>query len=407
MKYSTAFSPADILIPQGIDMKKWAVVACDQFTSQREYWEQTADIAKGAPSALNIILPEVYLNDADADERIEKINSEMKKYLADGIFKEYKDTFIYVRRTDSTGKVREGLVGKIDLEQYDYNKGSTTPVRATEATVAERIPPRLRVRKNADLELPHIMILIDDPGRTVIEPLAEKASQKVYSFDLMQKGGHIEGYLADGEAAVQIDKALAALSEKSPLLYAMGDGNHSLATAKAHYEQLKKDNPGKDLSDHPARYALCEIVNLHSPALEFEAIHRIITDVDAADLISSMKEKLGLSEAGSGQQFRLVSADEDKLYTVTRPTSNLCVGSVQMFIDEYLRAHGGAVDYIHGTDTVLDLVKKGGIGIILPDMAKEDLFPTVINDGALPRKTFSMGHAEDKRYYVEARRITL
>lgn len=420
-KASTAFGTADILLPaENTDMSKWAVVACDQFTSQPEYWKDAARIAEGAPSALDLILPEAYLESPDSEQMISDIRKNMEKYISDGIFKEYKNAMIYIERTDSTGKVRCGIVGAVDLEQYDYRKGSGSAVRATEATVAERIPPRLKVRRGAPLELPHIMILIDDPQKTVIEKVsAKKASlKKLYDFTLMKNGGSIKGYLMDSETVAETDSALAALGNSEEfekkygkgtpvLLYAMGDGNHSLATAKEYYEELKRENPDKDFSNHPARYALAEIVNLHSDALEFEAIHRIIEGVDTDDMLAEMTAELGLSEnETASQSFIWVCGSTEKKYYITKPTSNLTVGSVQNFIDKYLSAKGGKVDYIHGADIVRQLASREGcVGVLLPDMGKDELFPTVIKDGALPRKTFSMGHAEDKRYYVEARKI--
>ncbi|MCI7767627.1 MAG: DUF1015 domain-containing protein [Oscillospiraceae bacterium] len=402
-------------------MSRWAVVACDQFTSQPEYWEDAARLA-GDISALKLILPEAYLESPDSEKMIADIRTAMTDYLHRGIFKEYKDSMIYIERTDSTGKVRQGLVGMIDLEQYDFRKGSTSPVRATEATVAERIPPRLKVRRGAPLELPHIMILIDDPERTVIERIGgKKASlEKLYDFTLMKNGGSIKGYLVGDEDIDSCDKALAALGSRESfekrygikdvpvLLYAMGDGNHSLATAKEYYEELKRENPDKDMSCHPARYALAEIVNLHSEALEFEAIHRIITDIEPADLLGKMTEALELTGdiSENMQSFEWVCCGETKRFGIKNPTSNLTVGSVQSFLDGYLKEKGGKIDYIHGANVVKELaMAPRSAGILLPDMGKEELFPTVIKDGALPRKTFSMGHAEDKRYYIEARKI--
>ena len=419
---STAFGAANILLPDNTDMSKWAVVACDQFTSQPEYWEDAANIVGDAPSALKLILPEAYLESDDSEKRISDIRKTMDEYLAKGIFKEYKDSMIYIERTDSTGKVRRGLVGMIDLEQYDFRKGSTSSVRATEATVAERIPPRLKVRRGAALELPHIMILIDDPEKTVIEKIGEKKEslEKLYDFTLMKNGGSIRGYLVSGNDIDICDKALSDLGSRENfekrygikdvpvLLYAMGDGNHSLATAKEYYEELKRENPDKDMSAHPARYALAEIVNLHSDALEFEAIHRILTDIDTDKLLSEMTAELGLTEnvTDDMQSFEWVCGGVSKTYGISKPASNLTVGSVQSFLDGYLKANGGKIDYIHGADVVKHLAAaSGSAGILLPDMGKEELFPTVIKDGALPRKTFSMGHAEDKRYYVEARKI--
>lgn len=419
---ATAFKNADILLPENADMEKWAVVACDQYTSEPEYWEDVERITKNNKSALNLILPEVYLESDDVDQRIEKIHGNMKEYLNDQTFREYKDALIYIERIQSDGKVRAGIVGKLDLEDYSYQKGSKTPVRATEATVVERIPPRLKVRKGADIELPHIMILIDDREKSVIEPLESLKNdmEALYNFKLMKNGGAISGYKLTKEIQNSVFAALDkladldefnrkyGLNEKSPLVFAMGDGNHSLATAKEFYEQLKKENPESDMSNHPARYALVEIVNLHSPALEFEAIHRIVTDIDRTQLLAEMICSLDLTEDKSEQKIQIVQDGEIKEMYIHNPTSKLTVGSLQNFLDKYLAENGGKIDYIHGTDVVKRLsMDKSSIGFILPDMGKEELFPTVICDGALPRKTFSMGHAEDKRFYIEARKITV
>ena len=417
----TAFKAADILLPKNTDMEKWAVVACDQYTSEPEYWAELKGLVSGAPSALELILPEVYLGEGDVQGRIDAIHENMKKYISDGIFEEHKNAIIYLERTQDDGKVRAGLVGCIDLEEYDYSKGSTSSVRATEATVIERIPPRLKVRRGADIELSHIMILIDDEGKSVIEPLEAKKSafEKVYDTPLSKKGGHIAGWLLDETSKADVLSALDRLGEREGfekryglidtpvLLYAMGDGNHSLATAKAYYEELKAANPGKDMSNHPARYALCEIVNLHSPALEFEAIHRIVTNTDPDALIKALTDKLALSQEESGQKITVVENGAHRDLYVHTPLSKLAVGSLQSALDELLPKLGGEVDYIHGTEVVDNLSRQeGSIGFILPDMGKSELFPTVIADGALPRKTFSMGHAWDKRYYMEARCIT-
>ena len=315
---------------------------------------------------------------------------------------------IYTRRIQSDGKLREGIVGAVDLEQYDYRRGSSSPIRATEATVAERIPPRLKIRENASCELPHIMILIDDPAKTVIEPLCKMSLSKLYDFKLMQGGGSISGYLLDDNAIAGVDNALYELSKKSPMLFAMGDGNHSLATAKEHYEKLKRENPDKDMSNHPARYALCEIVNLHSPALEFEAIHRIVTGMNVGELVDEMTAALDLREDVSGQKIGIVINGEVKDMYVHNPLSKLAVGSLQTFLDGYIAAHGGKIDYIHGDDVLKGLAKgSDSVGFLLEPMQKSELFGAVIADGALPRKTFSMGHAADKRYYLEARKIVL
>lgn len=413
----TAFSTADILLPKlsGGEMTRWAVVACDQYTSERDYWSETARIVGGAPSALNLILPEAYLG-SDEEERIAKINGTMRDYLKSGLFEEHKNCFILTKRTQKDGRVRPGLVGVIDLEMYDYNKGSKSQVRATEATVASRIPPRVKIRKNAPLELPHIMILIDDPNKTVIEPLLTKELSRVYDFELMQNGGHLEGFEVNGRDAQSVLGALDRLADKDlfneryglngedVLLYAMGDGNHSLATAKECYEQKKRErSPDAEL----ARYALVEIVNLHCDALEFEAIHRVIFNTDFDKLYKEMTEYLGLTTKKCAQEFTVIFGGKAEKLGITNPSSNLTVGSLQRFIDEYLEKNGGDVDYIHGEDVVRKICENGkAMGFLLPSMRKSELFPTVIKDGALPRKTFSMGHANDKRFYCEVRRIS-
>lgn len=417
----TAFEGADILLPdKEVDMEKWSVIACDQFTSEPEYWEKVKNLVGDSPSTLDMILPEVYLEQENREERLKNIEASMNTYLREKVFTEYKDAMIYVERTDSIGNVRAGIVGKIDLEQYDYSKKSASFIRATEATVAERIPARVEIRNSAVLELPHVMLLVDDAGRHIIEP-CEKEKEHLpllYDFDLMMGGGHLCGYLLGKEEKERIEKELSFLADPKcfsdkynvkdcpVLLFAVGDGNHSLAAAKAYYEQLKAAHPGEDLSEHPARYALVEIVNLHSPALKFEAIHRIVTDVHVEDLLSKMDAALHIKKEGKGQTFYTIYNGKKKKCVIDRPTSKLTVGTLQRFLDGYLAQNGGKIDYIHGEEVVESLAKeKDSIGFILPDMGKEELFPTVIHDGALPRKTFSMGHAQDKRYYTECRKI--
>ena len=413
------FKAANILIPKDADMYKWCVVACDQYTSEPDYWNEVKNIVGDSPSTLNLTLPEIYLEESDVEDRIKNINENMKKYLDEDLFTEYKDSMIYLERTQNDGKVREGLMGVVDLEDYSYEKGSQTLIRATEKTVIERIPPRMKVRENALLELPHIMILIDDEKKDIIESLKNKVtdSDVVYDTDLMQKGGHIKGYKLSEETINEVVSKLENLADKDNfekkydvtdkgvLLFAMGDGNHSLATAKACYEKLK-ESMGDEALNSPARYALVELVNLHSEALEFEAIHRVIFDVDVEDLVKSLNEYYTINEEGNGQKFELITKDYDKVLYIENPKSNIPVGSIQMFLDEYLANHAGKIDYIHGDDTTKEMAsKEGNVGIIFDAMSKGDLFKTVILDGALPRKTFSMGHAHDKRFYLEARKI--
>ena len=417
---SVPFKVGNILIPKKTDMYKWCVVACDQYTSEPDYWREVNKIVGDSPSTLNLTLPEIFLEEDDVEDRIKKINKNMKKYVDDDLFKEYKDSMIYLERTQDDGKVREGLMGIVDLEDYSYEKGSQTLIRATEKTVIERIPPRMKVRENAILELPHIMILIDDDKKEIIESLKTKVKDKdiVYDTDLMQKGGHIKGYKLSKTICNNIIKQLEALADKDNfekkydvkdkgvLLFAMGDGNHSLATAKACYEKLKETMSEEEYLNHPARYALVELVNLHSEALEFEAIHRVLFDVDVKDLVKELNKYYKINENGKGQKFELIYKGYDKVLYIENPKSNIPVGSIQMFLDEYLKDHKGRIDYIHGDDVTKELgSKENNVGIIFDAMEKGDLFKTVILDGALPRKTFSMGHSHDKRFYLEARKI--
>ena len=422
--HETAFSPANILLPQDCGLTKWAVVACDQYTSQPEYWERVDQFVGDAPSTLRLILPESKLESEHVEEEIQKINQTMEQYLEEGRLRELEDAMIFLERKLSNGKTRLGLIGKLDLEQYSYEKGSGTPIRATEGTVLSRIPPRMKVRKNAPIELPHIMVLIDDPKKEIIEPFLQKESKKqmqmIYSTTLMEQGGRVSGYLLSKEQADKVQKQLAGLADparfaqfyhaegKPVLTYAMGDGNHSLATAKACCEELKPTLSEAERQTHPARYALVELVNLHDDSLEFEPIHRVLFGVDPKQLLADLLAAYPGAHygAGEGHQITYVLPGERGILTVPHPTAQLEVGTLQTFLDQYLEAHGGKIDYIHGEDVVEQLVQQpDSIGFLLPGMGKDQLFPTVIFDGALPRKTFSMGEAHDKRFYLEARKI--
>ena len=410
---------ADILLP---DMKKyspekWSVVACDQFTSEPEYWHEAEQIVGDAPSSLNLILPEVYLE--ESENRISAINAQMKKYASD-ILVEYPESMIYVERTQSDGSIRRGVVMAIDLECYDYKKGADSLIRATEATVIERIPPRVAIRRGASLELPHVMLLIDDPKRSVIEALGDDCGEIVYDFDLMLGGGHIKGRLIDKKYISELSRALDALvsaeamAEKygdgnlAPLMFAVGDGNHSLASAKATYEEVKQSIGADAAVGHPARYALVEVVNIHDDALKFEPIYRIMTDVDPEAVISELSAYVKtLSGTAESQKVDYIYGEKKGSIEVEYSEQHLTVGTLQKFIDSYIASHPEAkVDYIHGEDSINALAQKPrSIGFTFGGMEKSQLFKTVIFDGALPRKTFSMGHAQDKRYYLECRKI--
>lgn len=388
---NTGFYPADILLPK-CNYETWSVVACDQFTSEPEYWNETERITKDAPSTYNLVLPEAFLS-VDNSEKINAINSNMAKYLDDGLFEEYKDAMIFVERTLPKGKVRYGIVGAVDLMEYDFSVGSKSLTRATEGTVLERIPPRVEIRRDAPLELPHIMLLIDDIERTVIEPLKSADLKVVYDFELMQGGGRIKGSLIPKEMQAEILSAISALKEKAgdnPLLFAVGDGNHSLATARTCYL-----NDPSELN----RYALVEVVNIHDEALEFEPIYRVLFNVDTEDFISKLNERF--TEGPKTIEWYTKDA-QGKVNT-----SGLTVGSLQPFIDNYIKEHPEVVcDYIHGVESTLTLCKEDGrVGLIFDGMDKSELFPFVCEKGSLPRKTFSMGEAESKRYYCEARKI--
>ena len=416
------FYPADILLPEDADMGKWAVVACDQFTSQPEYWERVENTVGGAPSTLRLILPEAKLNDPNVDAHIADINAAMTKYLSDGVFKTLTDSLVYIERSQSDGRIRHGLIGMVDLDQYDFTPGSGALIRATEGTVLERIPPRVRVRKDAPIELPHVMLLIDDPDKTVIEPLTAASGEMegLYDFDLMENGGHLKGWKLSQTQIDAVAEALTGLTtdeamEKkygmkgvAPLLFAVGDGNHSLATAKACYEEAKKVTPKEQWASLPARYALVEVVNNHDDALQFEPIHRVVFGVEPEKVIAAFKHTYpnAYEGRGEGHTIAYTYAGHSGFLTVPDPKVQLAVGTLQSFLDQYLKDNGGEVDYIHGDEVTDELGgKPGNIGFKLPAMGKEQLFKTVLADGVLPRKTFSMGHAQDKRYYVESRKI--
>ena len=402
----TIFSPTNILLPKQ-NFESWSVIACDQFTSNEEYWQAVKAEAGEHPSTLNLIYPEVYLGKTDAVEVTANINSTMQKYIADGIFEEYPNALIYVERTQRDGKVRCGIVGAVDLDEYDYHEGSTSRVRATEKTVLERIPPRVEIRKNATLELPHILMLMDDTARSIVEPLAILATsgkmQKLYDFDLMLEGGHLCGYLIPEGMQADICQKIEALGElHGGITLAVGDGNHSLATAKA-CRALGATECN--------RYALCEVMNIHSDALVFEPIFRTVEGIDAMQLLADFKAYLADSANQNAnnapQEITFVCGTLREIVVADRPPHALAVGTVQQFLDAYLANKKDAViDYIHEEEELLSLTANGKTcGFLYGCMGKSELFDAIEKEGVLPRKTFSMGSARDKRYYTEARRI--
>lgn len=427
--------PQVYLPKKGTDLSKWAVIACDQFTSQPEYWNGVEKIVGDAPSTLNLTFPEVYLEKTGGEDRIKNIQSTMRNYMEEGILQPV-DGLVYVERTVDS-KTRKGIILALDLEAYDYNKGSSSLIRATEGTIVDRLPPRMKIREGATVELPHILVLIDDPNRTVIEPLgaAKNKLEKLYDFDLMLDSGHLSGYAVNEELENQVIDALRGLASPETfsakygidknqpvLLFAMGDGNHSLATAKAIWEKIKSQVG----MDHPARYALVEIENVHDEGLEFGPIHRVLFGLKK-DLFPELEKYFGAnfsykpvasademvkavdSAPGGKQAIGVVGGGRNfGVIEIVNPSSNLPVGTLQPFIDSFLK-NGGAekVDYVHGEDVTVKLGSQpNNAGFYLPGMNKSDLFKTVILDGALPRKTFSMGEAREKRFYMEARKIS-
>lgn len=427
----------EILLPnKSVDLQKWAVIACDQFTSEPEYWERVGNFIGDAPSTLRMILPEVWLNAPNVDELIQNSQKNMQAYLDAGLLEPHRGLVLVERSIKD--KVQTGLVIALDLEDYDYTKGSQTLIRATEGTIVDRLPPRMKVRRGAALELPHILVLYDDPKKTLLTPLLEQKENLplLYDLDLMEGSGHLTGRLVSEPALLEsVQQALANLIEPNhyaekyqleegtqPLLFAMGDGNHSLATAKAIWEELK---PTVGM-DHPARYALVELVNLHDPSLNFEAIHRVLFGApdnflnelkkhfgsDAAyteaTSFEEMKQQVDLSTE-TRQRFGMITPEGYSVIELSHPKQNLPAGNLQAFLDAYLKEHRECeIDYVHGDDVVDTLSRKpGNLGFYLPAITKNAFFKSVIVDGTLPRKTFSMGHAEDKRFYMECRRITL
>ena len=428
MNKTPCFSPAHILLPsEQIPVGQWGCVACDQFTSDRSYWEKAAQAAAGGPSTLDLILPEVYLEEDDVDARISAIHAAMDDYTRN-VLTRAVDGFIYVERTEQSGRVRQGLVGRIDLEAYSYAEGAVPAIRPSEHTVESRIPPRMAVRRGARLETPHIMMLADDPGCTLIEPIGEKKEQlrKVYEGDLMLNGGHIAGWAVEDPALLaQIDSALNALGSQeafdarypqakggAPLTLAVGDGNHSLASAKACWEELKKTLTPEQQLTHPARWCLAEVCNVHSPAIEIEPIHRVLFNVDCGAVLLALiawsdSNMAGICFGDSKQQaFTLAGPHVSNVLSFEDPVAPLTVGTVDEFIEYFMARHSEArVDYVHDEPAVRALTRQGGVAFLLPPFEKSDLFKGIVMGGVLPRKTFSMGHAEEKRYYIECRRI--
>lgn len=422
------FVAADILLPAAdTPLDPWACIAVDQFTSQPEYWQRAEALAQGKPSTLHIVLPEAYLGTPQEADRLESIRHTMENYRAEVLTRQVHG-YVYVERTQMDGSIRQGLVGAVDLEAYDYAPGTKPAIRPSESTVVERIPPRLKVRRGALLETPHVMMLADDSSKTLIEliGLQKEKLPLLYDGELMLGGGHLRGWAVEDPVYIaQIDAALAALADQAafdrrwpaaagqtPMVLAVGDGNHSLATAKAYWEELKPTLTEEERQHHPARWCLAEVCNVHSPAIEIEPIHRVVFGVSAQELYEALDrwdQAQGRRTEPSAQRCKLADRRGEIEVALQNPPAPLTVGSVEAFLEEWLPQHPQAhVDYIHGASTALSLAARPGTpttAILLPDFAKADLFRGVVLGGVLPRKTFSMGHAEEKRYYNECRVI--
>ncbi len=416
------FLPADICVPRNVDMCLWSVIACDQYSSQKQYWDGLDQEIGLAPSALRLMFPEAYLGIKDTRQEAKKANKTMRKYLSEGIFEVLKDAYIYVERTLANGSVRKGLMGTLDLEYYDYHEGSIAPVRATEKTIEDRLPPRVEVRKDAPIEMPHVVVFIDDPDYTVIEPLAKTCNDtdnKLYDFDLIGGGGHIKGWNVT-EKISQIQQAIDRLSNqdvlvnkygkeiKSPVIFAVGDGNHSLATAKVCWENIKSTLSKEQKRTHPARFSLVELVNIHDPSIMFEPIHRVLFDTNTADFISEAEKFFSAKskDVDSVHTIKFITSKEVKEYAVKGLAIGEVIGLADEFCQSYIASNGGKIDYIHDDKSAMEMADRPSCaGIMLPKMQKSELFTSIMSSGTFPKKSFSIGHAIDKRFYLECRKI--
>ena len=393
------------MLPKTDDMSAWSVVACDQFTSEPEYWQEVYKRVGDKPSTLRMILPEAELGDKDPAAESEKIYAVMSEYLDSGIFAEHKDSYIYIERKLNSGVVRRGIIGMFDLEAYDWVSDSKTPIRATEFTVEDRLPPRVKVREKAVIELPHIMVFMNDPEDRVFNAVLK--GEKLYDFELMQNGGHICGWKVSDNAALDdaIDKLHCRAEGDAPIVFAMGDGNHSIAAAKKYWESVKKSIPEAEWESCPSRYALAELVNIHDEAITFEPIHKVIFNTEPEAFINDAMKYFGNSMS-NGKKISLICENEEKTLELGGMTIGQLIGKCEDFCKSYTEQYGGRIDYIHGDEECVSMSRREGCaGILLPRMEKSELFTSVMNSGPFPKKSFSIGHGPDKRYYLECRRI--
>lgn len=395
------FTPGDLLLPRSGSEPRWSVIACDQFTSDAAYWQRVESMVGCAPSSLRLILPEAWLGSVSMEEAAPARNEAMERYLREDILRQVPASFVYVERDVTGGKIRRGLVGRLDLEAYDWHPGAQVPVRASERTVPERLPPRIAVRKNAVLDLPHVMMLLDDGAASVVEPLTEKKESLplLYDFVLMEGGGRIRGWQVAGAEADRVLAAMEAL--EGPAKLVVGDGNHSLAAAKASWELLRETLPEAERKDHPARYALVEVNNVYDEGVCFEPIHRTVLHTDAA----ALKEALEAAFS-EGTALRVFCGETESVIRVPGASLGGVIGTLQAFLEAFAAKHGGEIDYIHDDESAVGLAgEDGNLSVLLPAFDKRELFRTVLTEGVFPKKSFSIGHARDKRYYLECREL--
>jgi len=428
---STGVEIPSILLPQGVDMRKWPVIACDQFTQDRDYWEKVKSAVSGAPSTLDLIFPEVFLADTGAEKRIADIHSTMKRYLADGVFGEPRQGFVYIERDTPYLKKRRGLVAAVDLERYDWHPDARPPIRSTEGTVAERLPPRMDIRRGAPLELPHVLLLIDDEKDELLPTLGGRVEKAApcYKTELIMDSGNITGWFLDSKDDLSFiaekfeelyRRSCGRYDSEQPFLFAVGDGNHSLAAAKGIWEEYKKSRSQGGLPDNPCRYALVEIENIYDPAIQFEPIHRVVFDADFDRTISLLSQLPDFScrpvngreeltrlckHPAAANCFGVISRGRYALVETSAP--GIATACLQPILDTYAGDKPQLIDYIHDEDEVFRL-SDGGLeqlssGILLPPVQKSGFFQTVVRTGPLPRKSFSMGHSCEKRFYLECR----
>ena len=396
--------PADILLPADADMTKWSVIACDQYTSDQKYWAQADSIVGEAPSTLRLMLPECYLGKCDESAAVSQIQQTMRSYIENGVFRKLEHSFVYLERTLPEGTVRRGLIGMVDLEAYDYQPDSVSPIRATEGTVESRLPPRIQVRSEAVIEMPHIMLFFNDSSDLVMTQAKACADMELYDFDLMLGGGHVVGRGICGQEADRLAEKLEVLTASSGMRYAVGDGNHSLAAARAFWQRKRETLAPSDCETDPARYALVELVNIHDPAITFEPIHRVLFATNADSFFFEAEQMLSGSDAS--RSVTLLAGGQQKRIRVRGASIGEVIDRVEQFCRAFVEEHGGEIDYIHGdAETIALASTSGNAGVLLPSLAKDELFSSVEQTGPFPKKSFSIGLGPDKRYYLECRKI--